>query len=1067
MPYVFNPFTGTFDWTASGAGGGVPYTGATQNVNLGEYGLTGGYVTLDQTPTTATGAVGEISWNDGEGTAQLVMKGGNVTQQIGQQEYAMCYNDSGGTLTKGQVVYVSGAHGNRVAIKLAKANAESTSSGTIGFVAETITAGGEGLIIVSGALYKLNTNGLTAGYAVYLSETTAGAWTTTRPPAPNHTVILGWIERVSAIVGSIYVKVDNGYELQELHNVLITSPSNGQVLQYDSAAGVWKNSSSVIPAGSDGAMQYNNGGVLGGANVTYDDLDQSVGVQNTTPQAVVHVTNTIGTSINPPATGTATLVASTSSPAPTYGVTAIAELAAPGGFSVSQNTSYTGFVAWGQRFQYWIYPLLYTGTVQYQAYYCSYATYTDTINDGSTGFANDLSWSAVTNATGYLIQRYDTYSLNTYTIIVSGTSYQDQGFTDTDSATAWPTNYFADPIHTPYPPKSLNEAIQDDNYTGYTATGQTIDYEIDSYVLAGSTKYCSGSPQALSFTDDNSANTYGVNLSWFNGFLFNGIIIRKSFDGGVTWDYTDVGDVDTYVDDAFADDGVSSAIWGTTYTPSGFNEIVYNGYTYKLAPSGAGIYYSNYFTSGPATLTGCEFFIMHHQLSGAPAGGGYKILANASEFVPSIDYGLQTTTADFWEGDYTAWTDGTTVTPNTVGYLANGSNLTRNYKIYTYQVIAGTGTYSRNYKEITTTDPNNGLYYYVDFSWSAVPNATSYKIIRNNTSARSESGVSSIDDNIKPYPTALTVTPNTYIGTSSRFDRASTAATDYSQIQVVGIGASGSRPAKIGFGYATNGTSAATETSWIYNDNSTGNLNLIGPSVNFASSLSANTYALIQSNTVFNNASSSSASFRIKGLVSSYNFYQNALVDSVYFGNYDGTDPSGAVQIQPHSASDVCLVFKWHTGQSDATNLFVIKNASSVVQTVITAGGCYRAGNGSASAPSLSFYNDATCGFYRAGSQDIGFAIGGNQKLAFGSTAQTFSEGVNIAVGTSTGTKIGISTSQKIGFWNKTPVVQPTTGTAGAAFVANTGTTVNTGSTFDGYTLASVVAALRNVGLLA
>ena len=79
----------------------------------------------------------------------------------------------------------------------------------------------------------------------------------------------------------------------------------------------------------------------------------------------------------------------------------------------------------------------------------------------------------------------------------------------------------------------------------------------------------------------------------------------------------------------------------------------------------------------------------------------------------------------------------------------------------------------------------------------------------------------------------------------------------------------------------------------------------------------------------------------------------------------------------------------------------------------------------------------------------------------------TLADANNIILGTSTGNKIGTATSQKIGFWNATPIVQPTTAVAAATVVANTGTTVNDASTFDGYTIAQVVKALRNTGLLA
>lgn len=183
---------------------------------------------------------GQLAWDDGDGTLQLLMKGGNVTQQIGTQEYARVFNAEATTLNKGEVVYIFGAQGNRLSVKRAQANSEATSFGTIGFVAESIANGQEGFIITSGALYKLNTNGLTAGNSVYLSPSVAGGYTTTKPSAPDQLVVLGWIERVSTTVGSIYVKVDNGYELNELHDVLIANAVAGQALVYNSS-NLWVN----------------------------------------------------------------------------------------------------------------------------------------------------------------------------------------------------------------------------------------------------------------------------------------------------------------------------------------------------------------------------------------------------------------------------------------------------------------------------------------------------------------------------------------------------------------------------------------------------------------------------------------------------------------------------------------------------------------------------------------------------------------------------------------------------------------------------------------------------------
>ena len=244
---------------------------------------------FDTTPVTPPTTVGTMSWDDGDGVPTVLLKGGNTTLQVGTQAYARVYNDSGTTLTIGQVVYISGAQGNRVAVKLARADVEATSFGTIGVVSETIANGAEGFIIVSGALYKLNTNGLIAGATVYLSPTTAGAVTTTKPQAPNQMVVIGWVERVSTTVGSIYVKIDNGYELDELHDVQIISPVSGNTLIYDAVAGVWENAS--LTAGT-GVSVTNGAGSITLANTGV--LSVSGGTTGLTPNTATTGAVTLG-----------------------------------------------------------------------------------------------------------------------------------------------------------------------------------------------------------------------------------------------------------------------------------------------------------------------------------------------------------------------------------------------------------------------------------------------------------------------------------------------------------------------------------------------------------------------------------------------------------------------------------------------------------------------------------------------------------------------------------------------------------------------------------------------------
>ena len=149
-----------------------------------------------------------------------------------------------GTITKGQVVYIVGSSGSHLTVELADADSESTAATTIGVALQTVTNTVEGFIITQGfidGLSNLPTASFTDGQALWLSST-AGGWSTTRPTQPSHGVFLGWVISASnGAAGRAYIKVANGQELDELHDVLITSPTNDQVLTYETASGLWKN----------------------------------------------------------------------------------------------------------------------------------------------------------------------------------------------------------------------------------------------------------------------------------------------------------------------------------------------------------------------------------------------------------------------------------------------------------------------------------------------------------------------------------------------------------------------------------------------------------------------------------------------------------------------------------------------------------------------------------------------------------------------------------------------------------------------------------------------------------
>ena len=183
----------------------------------------------------------DLAWNNVDGTLEFLLKGGNVNLQIGQEQVMRIHNNTGSTLTDGQIVYITGAIGERPTVALASASSESTSSKTIGVVTESIANGADGFVTTSGLVHGLNTNAFNEGDAIWLS-TTAGQWSTTRPTQPNHGVFVGWIVKKSGGNGSIYVHVQNGYELDELHDVLIGTKTNQQALTWNSSSSVWQNS---------------------------------------------------------------------------------------------------------------------------------------------------------------------------------------------------------------------------------------------------------------------------------------------------------------------------------------------------------------------------------------------------------------------------------------------------------------------------------------------------------------------------------------------------------------------------------------------------------------------------------------------------------------------------------------------------------------------------------------------------------------------------------------------------------------------------------------------------------
>jgi hypothetical protein len=250
--------------------------------------------------TAQTVGVAKTIWNDTFGTLEFGLKGGNVNYRLGQSSIVYVKSADNAGLTKGTVVYTAGSDGINKTVRLAQANAESTSSKTFGIIAETVSGGEKAFCTTFGNLEGINTSAFAEGATIYLSPTVAGGLTTTKPSAPNHMVVVGFCLRSHATQGVIFVKVQNGFELDEIHDVAIGTLANNNLLAYESSTSLWKNKTFAelgIAAGTgttNFVTKWSN--ATGGlTNSQIFDNGVNVGIGTPSPIAKLHILSSSST----------------------------------------------------------------------------------------------------------------------------------------------------------------------------------------------------------------------------------------------------------------------------------------------------------------------------------------------------------------------------------------------------------------------------------------------------------------------------------------------------------------------------------------------------------------------------------------------------------------------------------------------------------------------------------------------------------------------------------------------------------------------------------------------------
>jgi len=317
-------------------------------------GITGGISSPDfvqfDTTATNTNSVGKLYWDDTQKTLTVGLTT-NIAADIGQTLYAYVTNDEAITINKGQPVYMYSAQGDRVSVKLAYNTGDATSAKTLGLCAEDIAAGQTGLVLCQGVQDGLNLGAYTAGDTLYLGAT-AGTLTATKPYAPNHLVYIGVVEKANSGNGRLYVRIQNGFEMDELHNVSAQNPTNGQVLIYNETTDLWEKNTLTDGTGISitegaGSITIANSGVtsaVAGTGISVSGATGNVTITNSAPDQTVVLT--AGTGISTSGTYP-NFTITNSAPDQTVALTGAGTTSITGtypNFTITSNDQYSGTV---------------------------------------------------------------------------------------------------------------------------------------------------------------------------------------------------------------------------------------------------------------------------------------------------------------------------------------------------------------------------------------------------------------------------------------------------------------------------------------------------------------------------------------------------------------------------------------------------------------------------------------------------------------------------------------------------------------------------------------------------
>jgi hypothetical protein len=176
---------------------------------------------------------GHVYWNANDHTLNIDTDI-ETTIQVGQELIVRVKNTTGASIADGMAVYLSGGSTEIPTVALAKADSPETSDRVIGLMTASAADNAESFATLFGKVRNIDTSAFSNGEDVYLSESSAGRLTSSRPVHPNYVIKLGQIGKSSSAgevivrpIGSVHDIIDNTFNGAFVENFDFTIDASG------------------------------------------------------------------------------------------------------------------------------------------------------------------------------------------------------------------------------------------------------------------------------------------------------------------------------------------------------------------------------------------------------------------------------------------------------------------------------------------------------------------------------------------------------------------------------------------------------------------------------------------------------------------------------------------------------------------------------------------------------------------------------------------------------------------------------------------------------------------------